>query len=137
MIRPFNGNVFLLGKYYKEVFPESEFEVMEDGEISKKVNKINYYVNLLPLATRHVGIDEETKKKSIINEDVDFLTLCVESEEIDMFQAKSLQELILFKWDTFAFTWHFTLWAIHMIYICSLFAFTFHVYVNPMKEKEA
>jgi hypothetical protein len=141
VIRPFNGNVFLIGKYYNEVFPEKEFTPIdslsfEEQQNLKSVNKINYSINMLPMAGRHVEFKECGTKK-IINPDVDFLCLCTESsDEIEMFTSKSIQELIKFKWDTYAYRWHFVLWLFHQIYITLIFVYTYQTYVYPTKEHE-
>ena len=47
---------------------------------------------------------EETREMA--NTDVNFLALCCESEDLNIFQSQSLQELIDFKWLKFGKNWH-------------------------------
>lgn len=54
-IRPFNNNLFNIRSMYSSVYPGEKFEEpdFEGKDISKKIYKIRYSVNLLPMMGRH------------------------------------------------------------------------------------
>jgi hypothetical protein len=56
---------------------------------------------------------------------------------MEIFQTKVLQEVVNFKWDRYAFRWHFTLWIIHQTYLALIFAYTYNTYVYPSEEYES
>lgn len=138
-IRPFNENLFMIRKHYRTVFPEEEFTPLDDIKSqdqkldSSKVYKIKYQLNMLPSIGAHIHkeVDPYTKKivSELANDDVNLLALCAESDEIDMFESESLQDLIAFKWDSFGWSFHFFGCVIHLLYIIILFLYTDFVYI--------
>lgn len=56
-MRAYSYNIFEIRKHYKDVFPEVEYSVLDpnnaDVVIPKKMNKIKYSVNLLPIIGSH------------------------------------------------------------------------------------
>ena len=69
---------------------------------NKKIYKIKYKVNLLPLigAYYYKFDDPYTKEKirEVSNDDINLLGTCTESDELELFSAEAIQELIEFKW---------------------------------------
>jgi len=99
----------------------------------KKVYKIKYSLNLLPIlgAYIHKDINVYNQKVSLQlkNDDINILEQCAESDEIEMFNSVPLQDLIEFKWSKFAWQLHFFGCCIHFIYIFLLFSYSYLVYI--------
>jgi len=118
--------------------------VIRSAELSKfdsnKVYKIKYSINLLPYIGQylHKEIDPYTKEvtKSMANEDVNLLSICCESEELDMFASESLIDCIEFKWNQFGQNWHFIGFFLHLVYIVILIMYTDQVYIKKAEEME-
>ena len=100
--RAFNENIFDIRKHYRTVFPEPEFEEIQESKKnepqkvlffkdfdSSKVYKIKYTVNMLPFIGKylHKQTNPYTKEETreMANTDVNFLALCCESEDLDIF----------------------------------------------------
>lgn len=66
-MRPYSFNIFEIRKRYYEIFPEPEFKIInmdsEEGAKIKKVNKISYTVNLLPIIGSYYSLNEDTYSK--------------------------------------------------------------------------
>jgi len=100
LLRPFNENIFLLGRYYDQVFPENEFRPIDDmsesekAKLSSKIYKIRYSCNLLPLIGGHLSktkdIFSDKEEQIIENRDINLLELCASSDEIELFSAKAV-----------------------------------------------
>ena len=56
--------------------------------------------------------------------------LIAESDELDIFECDSVQKLIEFKWDQFAYSWHSVGTAIHILQIIVLIVYVQIVYVQ-------
>lgn len=85
----------MIRKHYRTVFPEEEFDPMNDDDGDKqkskkydssKVYKIKYSINMLPYIGTYLlkDVDPYTKEetRSMANEDVNLLNLCCDSDEI-------------------------------------------------------
>ena len=77
------------------MFPEEEFAPLDiDDMKKKKINKIKYKVNLLPLvgAYYYKFDDPFTKEKlrEVRNDDINFLGNCTESDELEIFSAETI-----------------------------------------------
>jgi len=104
---------------------------------SSRIYKIRYTVNMLPMIGAHVKkvLDPYSKieTKSLVNDDVNLLSLCTESDELDMFETFSLQSLISFKWQQFANSFHMFGCFIHILYIVILFIYTEKIYIEGLE----
>ena len=113
-LRAFNENIFMIRKHYKTVFPELEFDPMNDDDGNKqkskkydssKVYKIKYSINMLPYIGTYLlkEVDPYTNEetRTMANENTNLLNLCCESEEIKMFSSDSLMDCIEFKWTSY------------------------------------
>jgi hypothetical protein len=150
-LRAFNENIFMIRKHYKTVFPEEEFDPMNDDEggsdkqkskkyDSSKVYKIKYSINMLPYIGTYLlkDVDPYTKEetRTIANDDVNLLNLCCESDEIEMFSSESLMDCIEFKWTSYGQNWHFIGFFLHLMYIVILILYTDKVYIKKAEEIE-
>ena len=143
ILRPYNDSIFNIRKHYRNVFHEDEFKSMddmkgddEDGPAvaidTSKVYKIKYSVNILPGVGQHiVDVDpSNNNEKTFYNTDVNFMGLLNASEELEIYDAKSIQEVIQFKWDTYARNHHIVGCIMHLFYICTLVVYINIVYIN-------
>ena len=55
--RAYSYNIFEIRKHYKDIFPEPEYDILDGSQpgvvLPKKMNKITYSVNLLPIIGSH------------------------------------------------------------------------------------
>lgn len=139
----------MIRKHYRTVFPEEEFDPMNDDEGDKqkskkydssKVYKIKYSINMLPYIGTFLlkEVDPYTKEetRTMANEDVNLLNLCCESDEIEMFSSESLMDCIEFKWTSYGQNWHFIGFFLHLVYIVILILYTDKVYIKKPEELE-
>ena len=147
LIRPFNVNIFQIRKHYSTIFPEEEFEPMdsiEDNSADKKsfdsskIYKIKYSINLLPSLGTHIfyNYNPYTKKytKELHNEGVNIPGLFCDSDQLEIFDCETLQELIEFKWNEFGMPLHLFGIIIHFCYIVILFLYTNLIYLQGLEE---
>ena len=102
-IRYFNESIFQIRQHYRKVFPEDDFAPLDIEDMTnKKIYKIKYKVNLLPVIGayfyKHDNPYTKEKVREVRNDDINFLGTCTESDELELFSAESIQELIEFKW---------------------------------------
>ena len=64
--------------------------------------------------------------KELKNEEINILALCSDASEteLEMFESETLQDLISFKWDAYAYKFHLFGCTVHFIYIIFLFMYT-------------
>jgi hypothetical protein len=139
----------MIRKHYRTVFPEQEFDPMNDDDGDKqkskkydssKVYKIKYSINMLPYIGTYLlkEVDPYTKEetRSMANKDVNLLDLCCESGEIEMFSSESLMDCIEFKWTSYGQNWHFIGFFLHLMYIVFLILYTDVVYIKKAEDIE-
>jgi hypothetical protein len=121
-IRPYNGSFFDIRHSYKKVFPDfvpmDEQEEEEEGKESdetQKVSKIKYSINLLGQVSMHIKISSDGKIE-YVNEDVSLMSLCGETDELEIFNTESLQQVIKFKWDKYGRNHHLFGCIMHHFY---------------------
>lgn len=92
-----------------------------------KVYKIKYCVNLLPTIGEYIRpADKELGiQKQLVNEDINLMGICNESEELEIYETQAIQQLIQFKWDTYAYNHHIIGVTFHGFHMLSLV-----VYIN-------
>lgn len=137
-LRPYNENMFLIMHDYNVVFPEEEFAPMEDDDESmkdtSKLVKMKYTINILPSMGYHTSKTvcpySGTVKNELKNQDINICALCAESDEIDIFKAGTLQDLIAFKWEKFGKKFHLVGCIVHFLYMIILFFYTDLVYLH-------
>ena len=90
-MRPYNGSIFDLRKMYSEIFFEDHFQVndeLEDNIDSSKLYKVSYTVNMLPTLSEYIVQDADGNRE-IINEGVDLVNECIESDELAIFESEN------------------------------------------------
>lgn len=89
-IRPYNSTIFDVVQHYKNVFPESEFDEIDNHNVKKNqvVYKIRYSLNLLPsMGQYYQPVQDNESKFEVKNQGVNFLQLCNSSDELEMFET--------------------------------------------------
>ena len=68
--------------------------------------------------------------KTFRNPDVDLMAICVDSDELDIFESKALTELIWFKWNSYCQKFHMIGCFFHFLYIFGIVLQINAVYIN-------
>lgn len=107
---------------------------VEDEKIDKtKVFKITYILNTLSqlseFCTKESAITGEGKE-ILANEDVSLLSLVSVSEEQELFTTYGIDELITFKWRSYAKSFHNVGCFFHFAYLTIMLVYVNAVYIN-------
>lgn len=98
--RPYNGSIFDLRYNYSSVFPEKEFEELdelaEEAADTRKVFKIAYKINMLPMICEY--IEEVDGVKKFVNDNESFIDAVLECEQFSIFESNDFIDLMNFKW---------------------------------------
>jgi len=90
-------------------------------------------LNMLPTLCTHISREydsqEKSEKSEVVNSDINFMALCADSDELEIFESETLRDLIQFKWDGYAWGFHFFGCMIHIAYIGCLCKYCDFVYV--------
>ena len=121
-IRAYHESIFTLRHHYRTVFPEKDFEEMDErGKVdTSKVYKIKYSLNLLPLSNFYIT---GTNTRSFFNEDVLFSGLCSETEELEIFSTHSVSTYLDYKWMTYTQSHHYLGFIMHVFYTATILAY--------------
>jgi len=119
---------------YDLVFPEDEFKADAKVEDKSKVYKIQYSVNLLGQTGMFCEKDYVTGEETVLNEDVNLMSLCEETEELDIFKTKAIQDIIHYRWDTYAKNLHLMGLFFTTTYITSVILYVIEGYIEPNGE---
>ena len=101
-LRAFNENIFMIRKHYRTVFPEEDFDPMEDDDggqkknkkyDSSKVYKIKYSINLLAQVDMHI-VESEDGQTEIINDGVSLMDLFGSTTELEIFNTEAVKDVI-------------------------------------------
>jgi len=76
-------------------------EEKEESDSRAKGFKIIYKVNMLPIIDEYV-IEDDRGYKEFVNEGQSLLDACCDSDEIEIFDVKNMQDYLDFKWEGFA-----------------------------------
>jgi uncharacterized protein YqhQ len=77
-----------------------------------------------------MGEQDGEEVKFIMNPGDSLMYLCGESDELEIFNSKNFQDLILFKWTTFARQLHLFGWSMHCFYVLFMSIYVYTVYIN-------
>jgi hypothetical protein len=75
------------------------------------------------------------KSIQFVNEDVSLMNLCGETEELDIFETASLQQVIQFKWDTYGRKHHILGCIMHMLYTVILITYVKNAYMIENEDQ--
>lgn len=146
LIRPYNGSMFKLRHNYRNIFPdfrtESEHDDHHDGFsssvkignlkrqlthihdqfVQKRIFKIKYNLSILP---------------SVSEERVSLMDVLEDTSDLQIFDALAVEDLLDFKWHSYAKYVHFVAFGCHIIYMTffSLYVNLVFVYNDHTQEK--
>ena len=92
--------------------------------------KIKYKVNMLPQIGIHFVKDEVSGERKTFNDGISFMSLCRATEEIEVFLAAGVSEVIDYKWNAIGFNFHLIGCMAHGFYIAVLILYINLVYVS-------
>lgn len=91
-MRPYNDSIFALRKKYSDIFYEEHLQPFdneeEDAIDSSKVYKVCYKINMLPMLSEFVRMDENGESV-FENEGVNIIDECTETEELAIFESEN------------------------------------------------
>jgi hypothetical protein len=85
---------------------------------------------LLPGIGETIVLDKTTGVKLYLKDDVNLMGLLNNTDELDVFGTKSVQELIAFKWDSYALTHHLVGCFFHFFYLAILIIYINIIYIK-------
>ena len=97
---------------------------------NSKIFKIKYSINILPGVGETIEDKDEDGKKQCTNEDVGLMGLLNGTEELSIFDTQSVQQLIEFKWDSYALNHHLIGCGLHFFYLIILMIYINIIYIN-------
>jgi len=101
-----------------------------EGDLdSSKFYKVSYSLNILPVIGEYCVLDSDGKKR-IENEGLNLLEVFNEGNELDIFECKSVQNLIAFKWDSHAYRTHLVGCIAHLVYVFFMMVYINEIYIN-------
>ena len=136
-MRPYNSSIFNLRTCYADVFHEPQFQNFVEEELSdsSKIYKVSYYINMLPMLEKY-AVRQEDGSITYENDGVSLMTLAAESDELDIFDCLTFQQLIKFKWDTFAWALHMRGCVMHFFYLFIMILYINSVYISNKMEEQ-
>lgn len=66
----------------------------------------------------------------MLKNNLSIMDLCASTDEIDIFDTSTINEVILFKWNTFGFKFHLIGAVFHLIYMVVLVVYNYLVYLK-------
>ena len=139
LLLPYNENIFEIRNHYKTIFKHKKFNEpdFEGKDMGKKVHKVSYHVNLLPMLGRYKykTMDPYTKKViyKAVNNDVNLLEEFCGNDELSHFDCEVLKEMIEFKWNSFGITVQRLILYLHFLYLTCLLIYYVEVYLTGEK----
>lgn len=97
---------------------------------STKIRKVVYTINLLMQSGMYIQNDE------IVNEDVSLMQLCEETEELEMFETATIQDIIDFKWKQYGRSHHYLGMAMHMLYTLMIIIYVSEAYIHEPRNQQ-
>ena len=85
-----------------------------------------------------MGYDEKQKpiiNKDIHNEGMSLMSAAADSDELEIFESENFQNLLLFKWWSFAKNLHLFGCLMHLVYVFIMILYIYNVYI--MRDQES
>ena len=100
VLRPYHYSLLQVRQNYRNVFPEPEYKDEDLNEVqdSSKIFKIKYTINILPCFGSHIKLSKNRQHQKHVNDDVDFMYILGESDDMEIFSLESIKTLNEFKW---------------------------------------
>jgi len=141
-LRGYNHSIFQLRYHYKTIFPDINAleEDLSDGDPqqldSSKIYKITYSINILPQIGEYVILNQNhgREEKEFVNSDCNLMGLICDTEELEIFDTRSIGHLVEFKWNAYAFKHHIFGCCMHGFYITMFIIYINVVYINYSEE---
>lgn len=137
-MRPYNDSIFDLRASYAKVFSEARFHVdpdLEDGLDSSKFYKVSYTLNMLPQIGEFV-VRQPDGFKIFTNKGMSLLEMANDADELEIFEARNFQDVIQFKWDSFAYMIHLRGCLLHLYYVFILILYVNKIYIQNQLESK-
>jgi hypothetical protein len=120
LIRPYNDSYYNVKFHYKSCFPEEEYDSIDGKDIGDSaVYKIKYSINMLPSIAEYI-VEQEDGTYECENEDVSLVSLFQETEEVCIFEASCIKEVIEYKWTVYGRRFHAFGFLMHIVYVVAL-----------------
>lgn len=116
---------------YLQVFGGEEFspDALSQTKDKSKIYKIKYSVNLLGQCGKYCEQDENGEIK-VINEDVNLMGLAEETEEMGIFDTPAIVDIIEYRWDYYAMSFHLKGLFMNVLYIISFILYVKEGYIE-------
>ena len=62
------------------------------------------------------------------------MSLCCDADELEIFESSNFQDLIVFRWDKFAFKIHMMGCIMHLFYIGIMILYINQIYIQGLSE---
>lgn len=127
MSHPYNGSFFRLNYAYPNVFKnifDQDMRISDEKKANMRPFKIFYQLNLLP---------------AMSEEDGQLMEALSLSDEVTMFDCDVVKDLIEYRWNKFAFRYHFKGALAHLIKLIALILYINYIYLthrDKMKNKD-
>ena len=132
--KPYNESLFNLRGKYKKIFDiHDKNEGRKKGETEEKVYKISYQLNMLPILGEYIT-NAENGEKVFNNENVSLMHMCIDTDNFDLFEVPCIQQVIDYRWDTFALNLHMVGAIAHILYVIVMLLYVNTVYINDDVE---
>lgn len=134
-IQPYNGSYFDIRLMYQQVFGEDfPADALNDKTIDKsKIYKIKYSVNLLGQCGMYVQKDEDGEEE-LVNEEVNLMSLAEETDEMTIFDTPAICDIIEYRWDTYANSFHLKGLFMNVLYIIAFILYVKEGYIHADGE---
>jgi len=119
MIKPYNGSIFQLKGTYKKIFPELCENDGDQKTEGQRFYKIRYTLNMLPSVTYKDGESLNFN---------DFMEEMGNTDELDIFRTKVVNDFFDQQWETYAKHLHYFGALVHFAYITLFTIYIIQVY---------
>jgi hypothetical protein len=123
---------------YSTIFSEDNFKSLEDiysdpsssfDFDSTKIKKIKYTINLMLQSGMYIR-ENPTGPSEVFNSEISLMELMAKTEELEMFDTDTVQNLVEYKWTMYGRQHHFLGMAMHMFYTFMLTVYVCEAYLK-------
>lgn len=134
-IQPYNGSYFDIRLMYLQVFDGEDFapDAALTVKDKSKIYKIKYSVNLLGQCGMFVEKTQDGEE-IVRNEEVNLMSLAEETDEMTIFETAAIVDIIEYRWDTYANSFHMRGLFMNVLYIISFILYVKEGYLESDSE---